>query len=126
LTEGPVAVLVADGTVVELAGPVVLVDGEVVDGAPLLVVVDVDEDPPDSDVPPGEEPAPAEVVEGPLKAVALGAMPRVRGADFVWNASTPASPVNVATATIGARFIGFVPLSQVSCDRPSQKANASW
>jgi hypothetical protein len=115
LTEEPVTVLFADGVVVvvvlvegdvvELAGLVVLVDGEVVDVAPAGVVVEEGEP---LDVPLGEDPAPAELAEDPFEAGALEVMPRVRGADLVWNASTPASPATVATATIGARFICFV------------------
>jgi hypothetical protein len=101
VVDGAVVVVLVDGDVVELAGPVVLVAGEVVDESPGLVVVD--EEP--LDVPPVEEPAPEALTEDPFGIVALEAMPRVRGADLVWNASTPASPANVATATIGARFI---------------------
>lgn len=101
-----VVVVAVDDDVVELAGLVVLVDGAVVDELPAPVVV---EDEP-LDVPPGEELVPAELVEEPFEAVALEAMPRVSGADLVWNARTPARPATVATATIGARFIGLVAL----------------
>jgi len=119
--DGAVVVVLVDGDVVELAGlvVVVVVDGEVVDGevvdAPAAAVVEEEEP---LDVPPGEDPAPAVFAEDPFEAVVLEAMPTVSGADFVWNASTPASPASVATATIGARFICLVSCSQVSCDRP--------
>jgi hypothetical protein len=129
LTEGPVTVLVADGAVVVVlvdgavvvpAGLVVLVDGDVVEVSPEAVVEvdEVDEEPVDLEIPTGEEPAPPELTEDPFEVVVLEAMPRVRGADLVWNASTPASPAAVATATMGARFMGLVSLSQSSCDRP--------
>jgi len=114
-----VAVLVDDGTVVvvlvedeptELAGLVVLVDGELAELLLGLVVVG-DEDPVDADVPPDDVPAPAMLAEEPFDAVVPAEIPSVRGADLVWNARTPARPAMVATATMGARFIGFVVLS---------------
>jgi hypothetical protein len=123
-----VAVLVVDGIVVvvvvdddddaELAGPVVLVDGKVVVEV-LLGVVVVEEEPVDLEVPPDEEPASPESTAESLEVVALEAMPRVRGADLVWKASTPASPAAVATATIGARrLMEYVALSTSTRDRP--------
>jgi hypothetical protein len=125
LTEDPVTVFVADLAVVvvlvdgeivvvvlvdgevdgEVAGVVVLVDGDIVAAAP-EVVGGVDEETVASDT--GEEPA---LPEDPFGAVALEVTPRVRGADLVWNTSTPASPAKVATATIGARFMAFVSLA---------------
>jgi hypothetical protein len=99
-----VAVLFADGNVVVV----------VADAPPGVVVVEEEEL---LDVPPGEEPAPAEFAEDPFTAVALEAVPRVSGADLVWNASTPASPATVDTATIVTRFIGFGSLFQVSWNR---------
>lgn len=124
MTEEPVAVLVVDGTVVvvfadgdvvEVAGPVVLVDVD---------VVEVDEAPVDVDVSPGAERAPPALTEDPFVVVVLEAMPRVRGADFVWKASTPASPAAVATATIGPRFMGFVSLWEYSQDRPASQCES--
>lgn len=87
------AVRVADGAVVAVPdeGVVVRLDvgGE-------LVPLDA-----------GGDPAATDLVGDPEAAEAPGTEPRVRGADFVWKESTPASPATVAAITIGARFIEF-------------------
>jgi hypothetical protein len=122
LTAGPVALLVVGGAVVDVL--VEELDGGLVDGAVevlagcVVVLVEggrgavVDDDEVDwggGFVPlelfPGGDPVATGVVGEPRVADALGREPIVRGADFVWKASTPARPATVAAITIGVRLI---------------------
>ncbi len=76
-----VVVLVEDGPT-ELAGLVVLVDGELFEL--LLGVVAVgDEEPVVTDVPLDDAPAPAVLAEEPFDVVVPAVIPTVRGADLV-------------------------------------------
>lgn len=91
-----------------VAGVVTVVDGEVVDDVGSF-----------TGGPP--EPAVVEGVEGDELALTFGEIPSVSGADLVWNASTPASPAIVVMATMGARFIGLISLSQMSSDSAARR-----
>jgi|SRR5665213_250344 len=115
--------------VVELGG--LVVDGVVevlicceevvlVDGAGTVVVEELDETaaPAVLDPLPVEEPDATGSVDEPRDTELLGREPSVRGADFVWNVSTPARPATVATITIGVRLTGVDLLESASIFNP--------
>jgi hypothetical protein len=137
LTDAPVALLVVDRVVVDGMVVVVLVElgGLVVDGVvealmccEEVVLVDgagtvVDElddagDPTALEPLPVEEPEATGSVGEPRDTELLGREPSVRGADFVWNVSTPARPATVATITIGVRLTGVDLLESASIFNP--------